>query len=573
MVTAEGVGGPAPDAGQANQAGGACQVGQLSRRLVTADRSLVGEEHGWVSLLGTLDPPSCSAKRELLLGLSPAHAALPLSAAHSTLEAGLRAGAALAVEALPTSCAPCAPCQFTATTTIEPAPHTSATRSTPAAVPTAAVPTAAAAVSGTAAVSIAPLFAAPPPVAWPSGDPPEIAWPSGDPSGDPACCDFFISRRQRSCRVPRLDGSRFCAAHQPSARQRTTDAERSRRAAALRAGDTLEGLSLPSCLGLEVMLAADARAAPAPPVLATAAAAAAATAGVASSGSSSTSATPVVILGYDDASKMLLVRRPDAGEPDEPLQVARADVMLTAAGALAAQGASQERVLERCPAAELERLSKQKRQRTNPLKLGYETVSPHDEGDGTVSMARGGALDIGSLFADASLPVHVSLACHLAVSRLLAAAEEHPTTNWLGLDMRRELVEAAQAEAEARGLANCAFGHANCWQFELLAPLLSTLGPISDVSVWQPDAWTKASHRQRRLVQPALIDCLERCLLPGARLLVASAVPAVITESKAILQAHPGAWSAIPHGDNVYRLMGDEGDPSPDAMVAFMRTT
>eukprot|EP00324_Dicrateria_rotunda_P010989 CAMPEP_0206179064 /NCGR_PEP_ID=MMETSP1474-20131121/66363_1 /ASSEMBLY_ACC=CAM_ASM_001110 /TAXON_ID=97495 /ORGANISM="Imantonia sp., Strain RCC918" /LENGTH=208 /DNA_ID=CAMNT_0053592085 /DNA_START=45 /DNA_END=671 /DNA_ORIENTATION=+ len=140
-------------------------------------------------------------------------------------------------------------------------------------------------------------------------------------------------------------------------------------------------------------------------------------------------------------------------------------------------------------------------------------------------------------FAAATLPVHVSLSCHLAVPRLLRFASRRPDMNWLGLDSRGDLVSDAATKAAA--LPNCRFLRANCWQHSLLSSQLASLGaPVTAVSIWMPDEWPKASHRQRRLVQPALLECLAPRLAEGATVSVSSDRPAVLAAAAEVFGAH-----------------------------------
>ena len=61
-----------------------------------------------------------------------------------------------------------------------------------------------------------------------------------------------------------------------------------------------------------------------------------------------------------------------------------------------------------------------------------------------------------ALFADPSLPLHLDIGC--ARGRfLLATAALLPGRNHLGVEIRRPLVEAAEAERQARELTNLHF--------------------------------------------------------------------------------------------------------------------
>ncbi|KAF1786754.1 S-adenosyl-L-methionine-dependent methyltransferase [Phytophthora cactorum] len=71
--------------------------------------------------------------------------------------------------------------------------------------------------------------------------------------------------------------------------------------------------------------------------------------------------------------------------------------------------------------------------------------------------------------------------------------------NFVGVEIRRNVLREAEREAERRGLRNLAFVHANMniHQAKLLQSLPS---PVKSVSIFHPDPWMKKRHIKRRLV-------------------------------------------------------------------------
>ncbi|MEB3264647.1 MAG: tRNA (guanosine(46)-N7)-methyltransferase TrmB [Synechococcus sp.] len=141
-----------------------------------------------------------------------------------------------------------------------------------------------------------------------------------------------------------------------------------------------------------------------------------------------------------------------------------------------------------------------------------------------------------ALFADPSLPLHLDIGC--ARGRfLLALAEQDSTRNYLGVEIRRPLVEAAEAERQALGLNHLHFLYcnANVSLQDWLAAL--PLGRLDRVSIQFPDPWFKKKHHKRRVLQPALLLALAGALAPGRELFLQSDVLAVIEPMVQLVEA------------------------------------
>ncbi|MEA5391206.1 tRNA (guanosine(46)-N7)-methyltransferase TrmB [Cyanobium gracile UHCC 0139] len=140
------------------------------------------------------------------------------------------------------------------------------------------------------------------------------------------------------------------------------------------------------------------------------------------------------------------------------------------------------------------------------------------------------------LFADPSLPLHLDIGS--ARGRfLLAMAPLAPQRNHLGLEIRRPLVEAAEADRRRDGLANLRFlyGNANVNLPEWLAQL--SPGQLELVTLQFPDPWFKLRHRKRRVLQPALLLAIAAALAPGRRLFLQSDVEALIAPMRQLVEA------------------------------------
>jgi tRNA (guanine-N7-)-methyltransferase len=140
------------------------------------------------------------------------------------------------------------------------------------------------------------------------------------------------------------------------------------------------------------------------------------------------------------------------------------------------------------------------------------------------------------LFAAAELPLHLDIGC--ARGRfLLALAHQDPTRNHLGVEIRRPLVEAAEAERRAAGLPNLRFLFCNAtinlqdWLQALPA------GQLALVTIQFPDPWFKTKHRKRQVLQPPLLTALAAALAPGQALFLQSDVLGAIEPMVALVEA------------------------------------
>ena len=140
------------------------------------------------------------------------------------------------------------------------------------------------------------------------------------------------------------------------------------------------------------------------------------------------------------------------------------------------------------------------------------------------------------LFSDPGQPVHLDIGC--ARGRfLLALAQQQPELNHLGVEIRRALVAAAEADRQQLGLGNLHYVFCNAnisvegWLTEL-AP-----GQLDLVSIQFPDPWFKKRHHKRRVLQPALLLAIAAALEPGKRLFMQSDILDVIEPMVAVTEA------------------------------------
>lgn len=130
------------------------------------------------------------------------------------------------------------------------------------------------------------------------------------------------------------------------------------------------------------------------------------------------------------------------------------------------------------------------------------------------------------VFANPHQPLHLDIGC--ARGRFLhQLAPLEPQWNFLGIEIRRPLVDAANQGRDHQGLGNLHFLFCNI--NNCLPSLLDSLPPgaLQRVSIQFPDPWFKKRHQKRRVVQPALVQQLAEGLSSGGWVFLQSDVLAV----------------------------------------------
>ncbi|MEN9567722.1 MAG: hypothetical protein RLZZ69_2918 [Cyanobacteriota bacterium] len=128
-------------------------------------------------------------------------------------------------------------------------------------------------------------------------------------------------------------------------------------------------------------------------------------------------------------------------------------------------------------------------------------------------------------------PLHLDIGC--ARGRfLLTLAKENPENNYLGIEIRRQLVDLANQERDELSLTNLhyLFGNMNSSAKLLLESLPKN--SLKTISIQFPDPWFKKKHNKRRVVQPELVTLLVDHLAVGGEIFLQSDIKEVAVEMR-----------------------------------------
>lgn len=135
-------------------------------------------------------------------------------------------------------------------------------------------------------------------------------------------------------------------------------------------------------------------------------------------------------------------------------------------------------------------------------------------------------------------PWHLDIGCARG-KFLLNMAQQNPEVNYLGIEIRRQLVELANQDRDNLPLTNLhyLFGNIN----SSVAVLLKSLprNSLRTVSVQFPDPWFKKKHNKRRVIQPNLVAILVNYLAFEGEIFLQSDIKEVAVEMRDRFAANP----------------------------------
>jgi tRNA (guanine-N7-)-methyltransferase len=105
---------------------------------------------------------------------------------------------------------------------------------------------------------------------------------------------------------------------------------------------------------------------------------------------------------------------------------------------------------------------------------------------------------------------------------------------FVGVEIRRELVEATNVEFAQQGLANVRSVFAN---MSVDMPRLFGAGSVRRFFLNFPDPWFKSRQHKRRVISPGLVSEVGRSLVPGGEIYVMTDIFALALDAMAALEA------------------------------------
>ncbi len=147
--------------------------------------------------------------------------------------------------------------------------------------------------------------------------------------------------------------------------------------------------------------------------------------------------------------------------------------------------------------------------------------------------------DWSTVYRHGEQPLHIDIGCGkgLFVQQM---AQLQPAWNFLGLEIRKPVVEQVQERIEAAGLPNLhvMFCNVNISFDELMRSWGENI-PLKQVSIQFPDPWFKKRHQKRRVLQPDLVNSLATHMPAGGRVVLQSDVEEVAVEMCDRMAEHP----------------------------------
>ena len=146
-------------------------------------------------------------------------------------------------------------------------------------------------------------------------------------------------------------------------------------------------------------------------------------------------------------------------------------------------------------------------------------------------------VDIESIFAEPDKPLLLDLGC--ARGRfVLRMAEAEPRSNYLGVEIRHQLVDEANRIAGEESLSNLhyAFCNAMLWLERLLESLPD--GILQMVTIQFPDPWFKKKHAKRRMVNEEMVDTIARHLAPDGKVFIQTDIEFLAEEMFDLFRGH-----------------------------------
>ncbi|HEY0714283.1 MAG TPA: hypothetical protein VGF45_16495 [Polyangia bacterium] len=200
------------------------------------------------------------------------------------------------------------------------------------------------------------------------------------------------------------------------------------------------------------------------------------------------------------------------------------------------------------------------RQHVNPLKSNFFVIAPDE------------------VVVTPGVPLEVELGSAEAWF-LMDRAREAPAGHYVGVEIRRELVDKANEESARRGLPQVQSVYAN---MSVDLPRLFQPGRVPRFHINFPDPWWKSKQQKRRVIGPSLIEGLWGLLDKDGEVHVATDIFELALDAMAALESEVprrfrnlrAPWSflpASPFGARSRREVQCEGEGTRIWRLAYRR--
>ena len=159
-------------------------------------------------------------------------------------------------------------------------------------------------------------------------------------------------------------------------------------------------------------------------------------------------------------------------------------------------------------------------------------------------------IDLGAVFADPGLPLHLDIGC--ARGRfILKMAEINGAQNFLGVEIREPLVTEGNRLAKEKKLDNLHYEFCNA--MVALGKLLEKIPAriLQTVTIQFPDPWFKKKHAKRRMVNAEVVETVIEKITEDGKIFVQTDIEFLAEEMFELFRANQKI-KEIPTGKNPF---------------------
>ena len=132
-------------------------------------------------------------------------------------------------------------------------------------------------------------------------------------------------------------------------------------------------------------------------------------------------------------------------------------------------------------------------------------------------------------FTDISLPVHIDIGCAKG-NYLIELASQNSHINYIGLEIRKPLVDQANKKVRDMKLGNITFIFCNA--NISFSSIYQSLYKVDSIYILNPDPWFKVRHKKRRLINEKFVEDLYKLLDNDIQIFIQTDVEDAISQAE-----------------------------------------